>query len=607
MRIIKIMLTLWLSFINMSQHVSYMLGVTFYPIEFNCNVEPSVYTRDPPQEWPKHYDWLYQCLPCLIVQPNKNKYTYPQINPESAARLYDNIRFNKQGNPTHFSPALIRFLALVYSRVEFESEANVDVQRYYTTRKAPKRLKPERPIQFKYTKHKFKQANDWRCTSVSHIRTYTDDEHPDSVFALGHRVCRTCYKNTYGVRGSRWHSSYELELFLHAKFVKRVFTPLYDKPLGFILQGIVYSNNSISCCSDLILYAHQVNVCPPLWALDAPIVRGLLKSWFSVVSVVDYAIIKAINSYNAIPGTNGLRHKIVPHINELLTYGRFWIKGPIESRKDGKDKQSTTERFSLPNKKYILGPLFSVSKKRNARVTTIGRDVLFSAIKDTPYGVHYYTRACALVLQRLRYNDPPITVKIQLCAPKCTTDNDPMSVDPRRVTIFTGRHDTISLFPCEYLTWGNLYYALDRTKCHTITLTGNYTMCKAGISSSLHPYITGSTFVELVDMAFYQHTTPFPVQTNACVSKFEHRRPFAPFVLEPLGPLHIVKSPESILHEIAKLERESWINEESQSSWPPNTETLQIPCAYKEIRAPSTIDWGCFPQPNADANGTLVD
>jgi len=134
-------------------------------------------------------------------------------------------------------------------------------------------------------------------------------------------------------------------------------------------------------------------------------------------------------------------------------------------------------------------------------------------------------------------------------------------------------------------------------------------MCSVGIQSSGNPFLTGSVYNDIVDMAYYQLTNPLPKMCDALDGKGFLHRPFAPFVLQPLGPLHIVKSTDFILHEIAEMERASWVDVKGVSSWPPNTLALATKAKEHAQSIPEKVSlrWECIPQANVGTNGVMIE
>lgn len=462
-----------------------MMGVTLFPAATYTHA-PVILNHDAPDLADA---WLFGNLPCLGITKGR------MIEPYSAALMLNNCCFDRNGCLTHVSPLLLRYLALCFDRVRFPTATKLDLRRVYSTR-VPSQQTGGRMVPMRCAKStidaQLLKANDWRCGSRHHGHaTHNDTMHPDAKHVTGVDVCTTCYHTMFYRPPLLWHSMFDVRTMMTPLFVATVIAPLDQRPLAHVLRGFVFlSHESDVTVARAVQVGKYVYIDPTMWAfrvLTNP--RSILTPWEQVVQPPHVLLLRAMRiakrTLARIPLALPFLSLLHTHVDVLMDAGcKQLIRTTVSHR---------ATQHLVPGK----------TVNRNQRSTQhrqhyIGNELLFLLkVTDTVC----MTKACALLHQRLIYNEPPLTVVIQL------TGSKPMPSQPSIHAEFIPQHiapmPVVTLHECERLTWEHLQHVISASDCRRVELSGNYTAAAQGIELATGSRV-GGCFRRLVDLAHLQ-------------------------------------------------------------------------------------------------------
>jgi len=407
-------------------------------------------------------------------------------------------------------------------------------------------------------KHYIIKANDWKCCSRLHTHYIKNAEiHPDSVTVTGHEICVYCYHKMFVKAPVSWHSILTLSTMMTDGFYKKIIEPLLDKPLGYILRGYVFLQQEKNVTMDQARDAgNTIYRMPQLWAFSNLFcVSHNLKTWEKIVRPKDAPILRILNNIKkrTMKNTNKYKylHLVHDHALTLLQGGKLII--PHSTRRSKlahilpfgtRDMQNTKSNIQRPSK--IGDEMFFMCILNHCKSEPENTD------KEVPHLC--MTRACALVYQRMIYNNPPIEINIELTAAKFKSKDRCTFLQPLNLPVLPMKAAEITIGNSEILTWEQLYHVLSTTQCSSITLKGSYARATMGEKLTFSPTVyIGACFSAVVDLA---HS----VLHNVHNMRYKYK---CRFNLAPLGREH---RPDGVhLQSEALLEQKVY----NTATWPP--------------------------------------
>lgn len=497
---------------------SYFQDRTLFPVKDLATV-PLVQTTKgtiKPDNPPK-YDPLYKCFPILAFDDSHIP------TPESVSLLMRHLKFDENGFITHINKRYISFLAKTYMYV-LHNIHNPDPQSVVT-------------ISLKLKKHKNSKAHlpASMCKSILHTDPGTAVILGDKKNLVGYDICKSCYLKTQKPNAD-YMSMFLLSRTCQSKFYTSVLEPYFSYPWKWLLVGRLFEQ-SRGVSLDMLeskMWVHTINA-----------TMFFLRQTLNTKFTCDLCI----------AGLNPFQQSFLKRMVDRKYMNAFdlLMDGTIL------DELCYRERAVLPEKHHtirtykLIAPSDQRCKDRagSHRTTIFDFHAFFRVYKHKQFCL--VTRATGLVMRWIMNCSTARKIEIQLVSPEFD------AYSGSAVSVFDlntiHKQDVLHIKHAHMLTYEFLWYAIGRTACKTLKLTGSYTLSCRG-DNTTNGIIGTRCFADIVDMAHIVDFNGFQRQPD---------KP-SPFVLTPLNESH--RTYKLIYRADVAMEQASY----NTSTWPPAIE-----------------------------------
>lgn len=531
-----------------------MNGQTLFPPSNDYRSLPILHsqTTDAPHFREKGYEWFYSHLPVL-------SFVNGRATAKSISVCLNNMSFKSDGSIKRVSPALLRWLAACYDLTKHTG--GVDLCRVYSSHLPQARYKLVLPRHHpKVLAFFLKGTNMYECQSLYHRSSFqTPPIVRNSSTFLGKPVCEICYKKMFVTAPTGWYSLADIQTITTKKFYADVIKPLETQPLYFMLiGGIVEQQRSLSA-SQLLRFGQTIITHFPLHVFKMCLGRNFALKYARAIKCPQDAYHIRNMRLSTTPKTfleiaieekNILRHGWAVDFDD--------VKGRIRTAA-GRVVNLSSSKGHLPSLDLYLLYVIVCEKQ-----------------------VVVLTRGCMSFLQRVYYNEPPITIHIQLMAKD--TQKHIRDTVPERLYAEVSPKSELCISKCETMTFDALYYAMKNTMCSTLKLRGSYHQSiKARAKSDRYT----RCFADIVDLLHYVNG----IQVGDYVNPSPTARGCKIF-FETIG-VHHFATDEAVSDHISA-ERAVF----GLAAWPP-----EYAKEYKYAQLPK---WNLVPHPSASVSTRAI-